>query len=96
MPGRPLSLSIFCLLERKIERKAVNETMRTAAQASTCCQNNSHTRLKESTEVRMPEAFIMATMIMTTLKHRNAPIPSFWRVFMRTFHSRLMGIVMTK
>ena len=96
MPGLILCFLIFCLLEMKDERKAVKETRMTAAQASTCRQNNTHTGLKELTEVRMADAPMMAIMIMTTLKQRRAPIPSFWRVLMRTFHSKLIGIVITR
>lgn len=94
--GWTLCFLALGLLEMNIERKAVNETMRTATQASTCCQKISQTRSNESTEVRMPETLTIATMIIKTLKHKNAPMPSFWRSLMRTFQRRAIGIVITR
>ena len=93
---------IFCcfnlgLLETKTERKAVNETMITATHASACCQNTSQTKSKDDTipDVMIPDTFTMENTIMIMLRDRKAPIPSFCRVLILTFHSSRTGSVTT-
>lgn len=37
----------------------------------------------------------MAMMLITALRHNNAPMPSFWRNLIRTFQRRAMGMETT-
>ena len=68
----------------KIDRMAVKETIKTAMQASACCQNSFQGKSIALVDTpaslavtRKEEMRTIAVIIMNTLRQRNTPKPSF-------------------
>ena len=80
----------------KKERNAERETMMTAVQASTCCQNIAHTMSVAWSGRRIDEMRTIAMIIMKIERHRVVPKMSFWRRLIWMRHSRWKGIINTK
>ena len=81
--------------EAKTDRKAVKDTMHTAAHVSTSNQKSCQIRIAEL-PCRTPGDRIQAMMTMQMLKHKNAAIFNFWSLFILTCHKILTGILITK
>lgn len=86
-PGEGL-LDVFAM---KKERKAEQETMMTAILHSCCTQNASQTISTLPLASMMPAILTMDTMTITRERQSTKARPTFWRILMRTFHSRAMG-----
>ena len=84
----------FGFAATKTDRKAVNDNIITATQASNCCQMKIHV-LSNLPWKCIPAARMMAIRIILMLRHKNAPTPIFWLGFIRTRQSKVTGIITT-
>ena len=80
----------------KKDRNAERDTMITAVQASTCCQNITHTVSFAQSDSWIFEIRMIAMIIMKIERHKVVPKISFWRRLIWMRHSRWNGIISTK